>query len=417
VGDFGRAGPAAAYAGIVRDQLLDAGATIAAALLARVEELAQVLVDRIRDNIEVYRADGVVPPGDLYESCRTNLEFMIRHVAHEPLLDLDPPRQTGRRRAEQGVPLAMVQTAFRHSFACMWEMIVAEAARTDTVTDADVVGIAGEVWAYHDTFTTAMMNSFSDTAALLMVQRDQERSALVEAVLQGGTGDAKTILDAADLLALPYQGTFAVVVADAPGLARHALPNVEPVLRARDIGSAWRLTPDLHIGIVSMRGVDGITELIDALRALAVGPVGVSPSYTRLEQTPQALHLARNALAGAEAGVATVTVFDDAPVPMLVVSAPSTAATISKQILGELLELPEANRELLLTTMATYFAVDGSASEAAERLYCHPNTVRYRLRRIEQLSGRSFDRRLDSAELYIALDAVRRLPECRISVP
>lgn len=94
-----------------------------------------------------------------------------------------------------------------------------------------------------------------------------------------------------------------------------------------------------------------------------------------------------------------------------------TAATISKQILGELLDLPEADRELLLTTMATYFAVDGSASEAAERLYCHPNTVRYRLRRIEQLSGRSFDRRLDSAELYIALDAVRRLPDCRISVP
>lgn len=410
-------GPGAAYAGIVRDHTPDAGATIAAALLARVDELAQVLVDRIRDNIEVYRADGVVPADDLYTSCRTNLEFMIRHVAHEPLLDLGAPRQTGRRRAEQGVPLAMVQNAFRNSFACMWDMIVAEAARTDTVTDADLVEIAGEVWSYHDTFTTAMMNSFTETAALLMVQRDQERSALVEAVLQGGAGDTKTILDAADLLALPYQGTFAVVVADAPGLARHALPNVEPVLSARDIGSAWRLTPDLHIGIVSMRGTDGMTELVDALRALAVGPVGVSPSYTRLDQTPQALHLARNALAGAEAGVARVTVFDDVPLPMLVVSAPSTAATISKQILGELLDLPEADRELLLTTMATYFAVDGSASEAAERLYCHPNTVRYRLRRIEQLSGRSFDRRLDSAELYIALDAVRRLPDCRISVP
>ncbi|WP_458317349.1 PucR family transcriptional regulator [Mycolicibacterium brisbanense] len=402
----------------MRAPIPDAGATLAAAMLPRVDELAQVLVDRIRDNIEVYRADGVVPPDDLYTSCRTNLEFMIRHVAHEPWLDLDAPRQTGRRRAEQGVPLAMVQTAFRHSFACMWEMIVTEATRTDTVTDADLVGIAGEVWSFHDTFTTAMMNSFSETAALLMVQRDQERSALVEAVLQGGgTGDTKTILDAADLLALPYQGTFAVVVADAPGLARHALPNVEPVLRARDIGSAWRLTPDLHIGIVSMRGADGLTELVDALRALAVGPVGVSPSYTRLDQTPQALHLARNALAGAQAGVARVTVFDDAPLPMLVVGAPSTAATISKQILGELLDLPKADRELLLTTMATYFAVDGSASEAAERLYCHPNTVRYRLRRIEQLSGRSFDRRLDSAELYIALDAVRRLPECRISVP
>ncbi|MCV7158692.1 hypothetical protein [Mycolicibacterium brisbanense] len=116
----------------MRAPIPDAGATLAAAMLPRVDELAQVLVDRIRDNIEVYRSDDVVPPDDLYTSCRTNLEFMIRHVAHEPWLDLDAPRQTGRRRAEQGVPLAMVQTAFRHSFACMWEMIVTEAARTDT---------------------------------------------------------------------------------------------------------------------------------------------------------------------------------------------------------------------------------------------------------------------------------------------
>lgn len=383
---------------------------IAARLLPRVSELAHVLVDRIQQNIEVYRSGGLVPEDDLYESCRANLEFMFRHLAHEPMLDLEAPRRTGRRRADQRVPLALVQNAFRNSFECMWQMIVTAAAETESVTDADLVGIAGEVWSFHDTFTSAMMNAFNETVAQLMLRHDQERSALVEAVLQGGMGDAKTVHDAADLLALPYQGTFAVVAADAPGLARHALPNVEPVLRARDIGSAWRLTPDLHLGIVSLRNAAGMTELVDTLRSLATSRVGVSPAFSRLDQTPQALHLARNALGAGRIGVAAVTVFDDSPVPMLVVSAPTTAAAISKQILGPILELSDSDRELLITTMAVYFEVDGSARQAAERLHCHPNTVRYRLRRIEKLAGRSFERKLDSAELYIALNALKQLP-------
>ncbi len=383
---------------------------IAASLLPRVSELAHVLVDRIQQNIEVYRSGDLVPEDDLYESCRANLEFMFRHLAHEPMLDLEAPRRTGRRRADQRVPLALVQNAFRNSFECMWQMIVAAAAETESVSDADLVSIAGEIWTFHDTFTSAMMNAFNETVALLMLRRDQERSALVEAVLQGGMGDAKTVHDAANLLALPYQGTFAVVAADAPGLAQHALPNVEPVLRARDIGSAWRLTPDLHLGIVSMRSTAGMAELVDVLRSLATSRVGVSPSFSRLDQTPHALHLARNALAAGTAGAAAVTVFDDSPLPMLVVSAPTTAAAISRKILGPILELTDTDRELLITTMSVYFEVDGSASQAAERLHCHPNTVRYRLRRIEKLSGRSFERKLDSAELYIALNALKQLP-------
>lgn len=383
---------------------------IAASLLPRVSELAHVLVDRIQQNIEVYRSGDLVPEDDLYESCRANLEFMFRHLAHEPMLDLEAPRRTGRRRADQRVPLALVPNAFRNSFECMWQMIVAAAAETESVSDADLVSIAGEIWTFHDTFTSAMMNAFNETVALLMLRRDQERSALVEAVLQGGMGDAKTVHDAANLLALPYQGTFAVVAADAPGLAQHALPNVEPVLRARDIGSAWRLTPDLHLGIVSMRSTAGMAELVDVLRSLATSRVGVSPSFSRLDQTPHALHLARNALAAGTAGAAAVTVFDDSPLPMLVVSAPTTAAAISRKILGPILELTDTDRELLITTMAVYFEVDGSASQAAERLHCHPNTVRYRLRRIEKLSARSFERKLDSAELYIALNALKQLP-------
>jgi DNA-binding PucR family transcriptional regulator len=47
---------------------------------------------------------------------------------------------------------------------------------------------------------------------------------------------------------------------------------------------------------------------------------------------------------------------------------------------------------------------------AAGQLYCHRNTVFNRIRRIEQLTGRSLARPLDIVELTLALDAVRLLP-------
>jgi len=43
--------------------------------------------------------------------------------------------------------------------------------------------------------------------------------------------------------------------------------------------------------------------------------------------------------------------------------------------------------------------------------YCHPNTVRHRLRRIKRQTGRSLADPRSSAELFVALDALRTLRE------
>jgi DNA-binding PucR family transcriptional regulator len=51
-----------------------------------------------------------------------------------------------------------------------------------------------------------------------------------------------------------------------------------------------------------------------------------------------------------------------------------------------------------------------SASKAAEYLFCHPNTVRHRLRRLQERTGRSLADPLDTSALCVALQAERRLP-------
>lgn len=61
---------------------------------------------------------------------------------------------------------------------------------------------------------------------------------------------------------------------------------------------------------------------------------------------------------------------------------------------------------LLLTTLGTWLACQGSTTFAAQRLYCHRNTVSNRLRRVEQLTGRSLSDPRQLVELALAHAAV-----------
>jgi len=74
---------------------------------------------------------------------------------------------------------------------------------------------------------------------------------------------------------------------------------------------------------------------------------------------------------------------------------------------GKVLDLPAQDRSSLLSTLRAWFDAGGSAVETGKRIYCHPNTVRYRLRRLQEHTGRSLDDPKAVAELLAALDALR----------
>jgi DNA-binding PucR family transcriptional regulator len=73
-------------------------------------------------------------------------------------------------------------------------------------------------------------------------------------------------------------------------------------------------------------------------------------------------------------------------------------------ILGDLLACPEPYRSTLVTTFWTWAGSGGDPRTAAGRLFVHPNTVRYRLRRIEELTGRSLGDPRGLAELTLAVE-------------
>jgi DNA-binding PucR family transcriptional regulator len=92
---------------------------------------------------------------------------------------------------------------------------------------------------------------------------------------------------------------------------------------------------------------------------------------------------------------------------MLVSAAPAEAERVATTVLGSILALKGHESAVLIRTLRTWCANDGSPDRTAELLHCHANTIRYRLRRIETLTGRSLRSPQDLAEIVTALNALR----------
>jgi sugar diacid utilization regulator len=239
---------------------------------------------------------------------------------------------------------------------------------------------------------------------------ERERSALVAALLEGRVREDATVWEIADLLRLPRQGPFVVVAAESPQIGSEALPHVETRLRVRGIGSAWRLLPDMHIGVVRLPDERDRRHLAEVLSGLAQRRVGVSPPYQRLTETAVGLRLARIAVAAAQSGSRRVSFFDDHPLAVAAVSAPDAMRRVSRTVLGTVLDLPAGQSAVLLETLTAWLDNGGSAGSAARQMHCHPNTVRQRLRKLESCTGRSLSDPRAAAELSLALQAALLLP-------
>ncbi|MFD0328216.1 PucR family transcriptional regulator [Streptacidiphilus monticola] len=145
-------------------------------------------------------------------------------------------------------------------------------------------------------------------------------------------------------------------------------------------------------------------------RGCATGRVGLSPVYQRLDQTMRTLRYAQVALESLPQGSAAVRQLDDAPLTGLVLANLDSTRRAVNRVLGGVLCLPDNERTTLLATAQAWLQAHGSAAEAAQALYCHPNTVRYRLRRLEEHLRGPLEDPLVLGELAVALDAVGTFP-------
>ena len=370
------------------------------------------MADLLCREIDAYRDGSVVTKEQVSESCVANVTFIFESLAGDAEADVSPAEDTGTTRALAGVPLPAVMTAYRIGFRFMWEETISAARAAGIPTDS-ILDATARVFLAQDTFTQAMASAYRQQLTTQILEREEERSALVEALLYHRITDNQSLWEAADLLQLPTSGPYVVVAAELPAIGKLGLPKIANHLSVRDIRSAWRLLPDLQVGIVHLRGrapAKTLGTVVEVLQQAATARVGISPPFHELPETSNALRFARLAVAGKPSPDSLVVVFDDTPLAVAAVSAPEVMVKIKSSVLGRLNELPPEESSILLDTFHAWLEAGGSANDTAAKIYCHPNTVRHRLHRIEELTRRSLTRPKDLAELCLAFEVELRLP-------
>ena len=89
---------------------------------------------------------------------------------------------------------------------------------------------------------------------------------------------------------------------------------------------------------------------------------------------------------------------------LLLASVPAMLLCSSRdRLLAPLREYDAERGAELLATLAAFLACDGSWSACAARLYVHVNTVRYRISRVQALTGRDLSTLADRVDFFLAL--------------
>ncbi|MGW4027376.1 PucR family transcriptional regulator, partial [Streptomyces sp. NPDC005009] len=303
----------------------------------------------------------------------------------------------GATRAEQGLPLDALLHAFRLGGSLVWQGLVDETSRTAPEDVRLLVHVASDVWNFVDEHCTLVADAYRQTERQLAWRREN-RVRLLAAALLDGTSRIADLPEAAQALDLPEHGRYVVVAVAGGGPT--GCPGAQAVL-APGVRVHWHTGVDADHGIVLVE--DGTEPVVPEEQAAGVR-VGVSSAVEGLAAVGEARRLADTALSLCPEQGGTVRLTEHLPAA-LVVSSPELGAALAERLLGPLAHLEPADAEVLLDTLATWLACDGSAQRASRRLYCHRNTVLNRLRRYEQLTGRSLSRPTDLIEVSLALTA------------
>jgi sugar diacid utilization regulator len=269
-------------------------------------------------------------------------------------------------------------------------------------TEARIGGFA-------ELIATAVVAGYRDEQKRQLLAEGSQRANLIDSLLEGRAFDEWSLREVAGSLRLPINGPFVVVAAQVPTGGDEPLREIESKLRSLDIFSAWRLLPDVQVGIVHVKSDQQLDRVVALLSRTTTARVGVSAAFKDLRDTPRALHVARVMLRGPTDSTSSVAVFDGSILATAAVSAPQVMVQTVGAALDGFGDLPDDEREILFDTFRVWQDNDASINTAAERLLCHPNTVRHRLRRIEKRTGRSLSRPKDVAELCLAFEVHRRL--------
>jgi len=378
---------------------------LAERLLPRAEELATVLRDTLQAKDERYATTDLIAADELLRSCRDNMLRSLQSLADQvpPGVDaFDAAQTTARRRADAGFPLESLLHAYRLGTEVLWAALLDEArSRAPELLD-ELLDSAVQVMQLIDLMSTAAADEYR-TRELEAKQRDTERrQAILDGLLEGRAADPGFAAEAMRILGLTSETRIAVVVIRHRTSVTGPPPSPGAALAAAGFRSEWRLRADREIGLVDL-GQATVPQLVGRLSSIVDGWVGVSQETVGLADVLAEFRMAELVLASLPADEPGVAALTERLPEVLVAANRPIADRIRSRALGDLLTVPLDKQESLLDTLDRWFANNRSTSETATEMHCHRNTVVYRLKQIEELTGCRLDDGRDQLLLRLAL--------------
>ncbi|GAA1791959.1 helix-turn-helix domain-containing protein [Actinomadura chokoriensis] len=341
--------------------------------------LADEIVTEIRRAVPAYARPLDGPYGHvLRRSVEHHLAAFVDRVAAPGATGPDSgaaasARTLGQYEAHEGRTMDCLQAAYRIGGQVAWRRVMRVAPRHD-ISASVMSRLADALFVYLDELAALSLDGYRRAKARPIPALDERRRRLLRLILDGPQTEVAETAEAAGW-AVPAE---AVLVAAEPG-ARCVWTALDDDVLA-DVESA---APHLLLpGPFTPRRRAMLEEALPG-RRVAIGltmPLG---------QAADSLRWARQALGLALDGVldGPVTLCEENLVPLWLLSDPALVDEMARRRLGVLDGMTPGQRGRLTETLRTWLVTRGTAAEIAALLRIHPQTVRYRMRKIEQTLG------------------------------
>ena len=387
-------------------------------LLADVEVLAARGLLALQAEIPAYAGQSAQFLDDVIDQMRQNYTAWLR-----ALIEGRPPtpeelafqRGASMRRARGGFALEDYLSAYRVAQQFLWDCIV-EFAEELGIDTRVVLMLAAPLMRHMDVAATHAGQAYVEFRQYGLAAIAKERRDLLEHLLADTLPKAGPLAAAAERYALGAQTPALVAVAvpltpvsdrDATELASATFARVglqEPaglvVIRHAEIVAIIRLSGDRDADRICSR----LEEAQDLVRREGTPlAMGVSTVARGIGDLSQAYREAADAVrfVGREGGVAALTRLT--PFQYLALKADETARRLIDPRISAFLREDRRRGGVLVETIKAYSAADLSLKSAGARLHVHTNTARYRLQRIEELTGLNPRRFEDLHALLVAI--------------
>lgn len=366
-------------------------------LQAAEPDMLREVIAHVRKTYQSYRS---VSDELLTASFAQNVKMSIEGVASSALPADEIMRryaQIARTRFDLDIPAEDIIASMRFSVGLIGDTLnrfMAEAG----VDAEDRLAAYRRLWHVSDAYTGVLVQAYRQHR-LRAETRDHAVKLGLLARMRAGETDELMVQAMRDRLGLDISRSYRAFIA-VP--SRYSEVDLYAVLAGIDL----KLGEGRGFAVIQNDAVVGAAnDTFDADPELSVcfGPAAKLPElHTSFSRADRVHRTSLRTLAG-------LHTFERAGWRTLVLEDPLVLEHYRRRFETPLLDVV-ADPDSILRTVEVYFEENRRFPEAAHRLHCHVNTVRYRIRKFEDLTGCSLERPEDLIAIAWFLEGLRSAP-------